>query len=87
VAADEEVLRRHGFPPGPVVARAPRQSYGEAAAAARPDVLVEDDCESIGGGAEMTSPQLPRALREHVRVLVVAEFGGLEGLPEEPWAS
>jgi hypothetical protein len=81
VAADEAVLRRHDFPPGPVLARRAGQTYGDVAAAYAPDVLVEDDCESIGA-SELTHPQLPPALQASVLSFVVPEFAGLGELPE-----
>jgi hypothetical protein len=48
VALDAFVLRMHGFPPGRVLARQPGESYGDVAGREAPDVLIEDDCESIG---------------------------------------
>ncbi len=47
-----------------------------------PDVLIEDDCESIGGAEEITWLQLPAAARARVRSIVVAEFGGIDHLPD-----
>jgi len=58
VAADKLVPRRHGFPDGRVFSRAPGETYGDLAARERPDVLVEDDCESIGAH-HITCPQIP----------------------------
>ena len=84
VEADRAVLRRHGFPAGEVFFRLERESYGDVAARAGPNILVEDDCESIGGEAEMTGPRLPPGLRARVAVVVVPEFGGLGSLPDEP---
>ena len=83
VAADERVLRRDGFPAGPVLCRRPGESYGDVATAAHVDVLVEDDCESIGGAPQQTHPQLPGPERQRVHSVVVPEFGGLEALPDD----
>jgi hypothetical protein len=83
VAADEAVLARHAFPRGPVLARRAGETYGDVAAAYTPDVLVEDDCESIGGETQMTFPQLPPQQRARVRSLVVPEFAGLDDLPPD----
>ena len=58
VALDAFVLRMHGFPPGRVLARQPGESYGDVAGRETPDVLIEDDCESIGAN-EITYPQTP----------------------------
>jgi hypothetical protein len=84
IAADEGVLERHRFPPGRVLARGPGETYGDVAARAAPDVLIEDDCESVGGAAQMTHPQLPPELRERIASIVVQEFGGHDHLPDSP---
>ena len=80
---DADALERLGFPRGRVLSRANGESYGDVAARERPDVVVEDDCESIGA-AEMTYPQLPAELRARVRSVVVPEFGGLAHLSDDP---
>jgi hypothetical protein len=81
VAADGRVLRRHGFPSGRVLARRSGQSYGDLAARERPDVLIEDDCESIGPD-QITHPQIRADLRGTIKSIVVPEFGGIDHLPD-----
>ena len=39
-----------------------------------PDVLIEDDCESIGGEIEMSYPHIKDELRARIRSVVVKEF-------------
>ena len=85
VALDASVLRAHGFPAGRVLARGPGESYGDVAGREAPDVLVEDDCESIGAG-QITYPQIPPDLRTRVKSIVISEFGGLDHLPDDPRA-
>jgi hypothetical protein len=81
VAKDAAVLRRYGFPPGRVLARQPGHSYGQLAGSELPDVLIEDDCQSIGAD-QITYPQIPADLRRHIKSIVVPEFGGLDHLPD-----
>jgi hypothetical protein len=81
VAKDEVVLRKNGFPPGRVLARGPGESYGDVVGREPPDVLIEDDCESIGAG-ELTYPQIRPDLRARITSIVVPEFGGLDHLPD-----
>lgn len=83
VDQDRSVLKRYGFPEGPVYYRQEGESYADVAAKYLPDVLVEDDCESIGGEPEMTFPHLPFEARAKIRSIVVKEFAGLEDLPED----
>ena len=81
VAQDVAVLRRHGFPPGRVLARGPRQSYGDVVAREMPDLLIEDDCASIGTD-EIAYSQVEPDLRSQVRSVIVPEFGGIDHLPD-----
>jgi hypothetical protein len=84
IGADQAVLRRHGFPDGPVHARASGESYGEAVERLRPDVVVEDDCESIGGATETIASQLSEAAARNIRCIVLPEFAGFGSLPDDP---
>jgi hypothetical protein len=49
----------------------------------RPGILIEDDCESIGGEPEMTFPQLQPELQASITSIVVKEFGGIDHLPDD----
>jgi hypothetical protein len=82
IAADERVLRKHGFPSARLLARRSGQSYGDLAARERPDVLIEDDCESIGPD-QITYPQIRADLRSRIKSIVVPEFGGIDHLPDD----
>ena len=82
VAKDEMVLARFGFPPGRVLARAPGESYGDVAGRVLPDVLIEDDCESLDGASEVTYSQIRPELRARITSIVVPEFGGIDHLPD-----
>jgi hypothetical protein len=81
VARDEALLRELGFPPGPVLSRSADETYGAVAARLAPDVIVEDDCESIGA-AEVTYTQIPLETRRKIKSIVVPEFAGLDHLPD-----
>jgi len=85
VARDILVLRAYGFPAGRVLARRPGESYGDIAGREAPDILIEDDCESIGSG-QITCPQIPNAARAQIKSIIVPEFGGIDHLPDDPQA-
>jgi len=82
IAKDTSVLRRFGFPPGRILAREPGESYGEVAGREMPDVLIEDDCESLDGAGEITYPQIRAELRNRIKSIIVPEFGGIDHLPD-----
>ena len=81
MAADQQVLRKHGFPAGRVLARQPGQSYGDLVAVELPDVLIEDNCESIGAD-QITYFQIRPDLRGRIKSIIVPELGGIDHLPD-----
>jgi hypothetical protein len=81
---DEMVVRRSGFPPGPVCGRRGEETYGELVERLELEVVVEDDCESIGGAAQTIAAQLTPSQRVSIRCIVVPEFIGLGMLPDDP---
>ena len=78
----KDVLQRYGFPAGEVLFRQAGEEYKDVAERAVPDIIVEDDCESIGGEAEMTYPRIRADMREKIKSIVVKEFGGVDHLPD-----
>lgn len=45
-----------------------------------PDILIEDDCESIGGEKEMVYPHIKDELKSKIKSIVVKEFEGIDHL-------
>lgn len=82
VRNDRQVLSRYGFADGPVHFRQKGETYGTVAQRVCPDIIIEDDCESIGGVVEGIHPQLPEDLKARTRSIVVREFGGIDHLPD-----
>lgn len=81
IADIAEVLRRHRFPNGRLFHRLKGEEYHAVAERVKPDILIEDDCESIGGEREMTSYKLDQKAK--IRAIIVEEFGGIDHLPDE----
>lgn len=79
-----KALRDGGAPKGELFFRRDNEHYGQAAERALPDIIVEDDCKSIGGVAEMTYPKLSPELKARVSSVVVPEWGGIDHLPNDP---
>jgi hypothetical protein len=86
LAEDASVLRRWDFPRGRLLARRHGESYGAVAERELPDVLIEDDCESLDGRAEVAAGQIRPELRARIKSIVVPEFGGVDHLPDRPTA-
>jgi len=80
----EQALKANGFPEGQLHFRGSTRSYAEVAEVIDPDIIVEDDCESIGGEKEMIYPNMASSCKSRIRSVVVKEFGGIDHLPDDP---
>lgn len=58
------------------------ESYRDIAERIIPNVLIEDDCESIGGEKEMTITFIRPEIKKMIKSIVVKEFGGIDHLPD-----
>jgi hypothetical protein len=81
---NERLLRHLDFPPGLLYHRGSDESYAQVVERFGPDVYIEDDCESIGGEAEMATPYLSAEARSQITCIVVPEFGGIDHLADAP---
>ena len=83
IEVDKAVLRKHCFPDGQVFFRQDGEQYKNVAERVLPDILIEDNCESIGGEAEMTYPHIKPELEARIKSIIVREFGGIDYLPDQ----
>lgn len=79
---DKQVLAKYGFPKGEIYYRQNNEAYKDVAERVLPDILIEDDCASIGGEAEMTYPHIRENLKQKIKSIVVKEFQGIDHLPD-----
>lgn len=82
VEKDKSVLEKYDFPKGQVFFRQSGESYKDIAEKIIPDVLIEDDCESIGGEKEMTITFVKPEIKQKIKSIVVKEFSGIDYLPD-----
>ncbi len=76
------VLDKYQFPDKQnLLFRKNNQEYKDVAQELVPDVLIEDDCESIGGKVEMTYPHIKSEIQAKIRSIIVPEFAGIDHLP------
>ena len=83
VTAIRSILDKCKFPEGELLFRKEVEDYKDVAEKVTPDVIVEDDCESIGGEEEMTYPNIRPDLKTRIRSVVVKEFSGIDVLPDD----
>ena len=82
IPVDQKILDKYGFPKGEIYYRQNGEAYKDVAERVMPDILIEDDCESIGGEAEMTYPHIREDLKPKIKSIVVKEFQGIDNLPD-----
>ena len=82
VEKDKIVLNKYNFPKGEIYFRKGRQTYKDIAEKIMPDILIEDDCESIGGKKEMTYTHINPKAKERIKLISVREFEGIDNLPD-----
>lgn len=80
----KSVLQRWDFPEGSLEFRKEGEEYKDVIERVVPDILIEDDCESIGGVPEMVYPNLRLGLKSKIESVVVKEFEGIDGLSDDP---
>lgn len=78
--AVEATLRRFNFPAGEIYYRRGNEDYVDVVRQVAPDVLVEDDCQSIGWD-EVITPKLKA--QWGLKGVVIPENGGLAHLPDD----
>ena len=83
VEKDKQVLSKFNFPEGKIYFRKRGQEYKDIAEAIVPDVLIEDDCESIGGTERMTITFVKPEIKSKIKSIPVKEFGGIDHLPDK----
>ena len=82
IQAIRNVLKDYDFPKGKLYYRKKDEQYKDVAEKIMPDILIEDDCESIGGEKEMTYPHIATRLKQKIKSIPVKEFGGIDRLPD-----
>lgn len=83
IRKDIGVLAKYEFPDALVLYRRGKDTYADVAERVMPDILIEDDCESIGGEIEMTYPHISPAKKKLIKSIIVKEFEGIDHLPND----
>lgn len=79
----KRVLTKNGFPEGALLFRGENEDYRDVIERITSDILVEDDCESIGGAPEMIISRVSPEVRRNITSITVEEFGGIDHLPDD----
>lgn len=79
----QTILKKFNFPDGQFLFRRKDEEYKDVAERIIPDILVEDDCESIGGINEMTITYVKPEIKKKIKSIPIKEFGGIDHLPDK----
>jgi hypothetical protein len=82
VEMDKFLLKHWDFPDGPVFFRHRGETFQDIVEKIVPDILIENDCFSIGGEKAMISTCLPASLKKVIKTIVVKENHGIDHLPD-----
>jgi len=80
----KQILKKYNFPNASnLYYRQQGEDYKDVAERLMPDVLIEDDCESIGGEKEMAYTDIKPELKKKIKSVVVKEFEGIDHLDNQ----
>lgn len=77
-----DILTQYGLPGSRLYYRQKKQAYQDIVAQIMPDVLIEDDCKSIGGKWQMCITHVPEKIKCRITAVTVKEFRGIDHLPD-----
>jgi hypothetical protein len=77
------LLKRYEFVGNLLVSREPKESYADIVEVLQPDILIEDDCKSIGGEWQMCITKVKQEIKKAIVSIVVPEFKGIDRLPND----
>lgn len=63
-----------------ILCRSKGEQYSEIVEQLKPDILIEDDCKSIGGQKEWCITNVKDELKVKIQSVIVPEFKGIDGV-------
>lgn len=77
----KNILIQYDFLGKSLYYRAKNEKYKDIVEELLPNIIVEDDCKSIGGKCQMTITYVQNEIKSKVKSIIVKEFDGIEQLP------
>jgi hypothetical protein len=75
------LLKQFGFTGSKLFSRSRGEKYRDLVEKIRPEVLIEDNCRSIGGSWQMCITKVDPEIKKRIISVVVDEFMGIDHLP------
>ena len=77
------LLKKYGFIGEFLAVREAKEKYADVVEIINPDILIEDDCRSIGGAWQMCITKVSPEIKMKIKSIVVPEFKGIDKLPND----
>ena len=59
------------------------EQYSDLVERICPDILIEDDCKSIGGEKEWCITNVRKDIKQHIKSIIVDEFKGIDHIKKD----
>lgn len=76
----KSVIDFYGMKYNEILCRRKGEQYSEIVERIRPDILIEDDCRSIGGQKEWCITNVKEELKLEIKSMIVPEFKGIDDI-------
>lgn len=63
-----------------ILCRKKGETYSKIVERLKPDILIEDDCKSIGGLKECCITHVKEEIKQNIQSIIVPEFAGIDGI-------
>lgn len=72
------IIDFYGMKYSEILCRSKGEKYSEIVERIKPDILIEDDCNSIGGQKEWCITNVRTEIKEGIHSIIVPEFKGID---------
>lgn len=76
----KQIIDFYGMKYTEILCREKGEQYNEIVERIRPNILIEDDCKSIGGQKEWCITNVRKELKEEILSIIVPEFKGIDDI-------
>jgi hypothetical protein len=63
-----------------ILCREKEEQYKDLVESILPDILIEDDCKSIGGEKEWCITNVKEEMKQNIKSIIVEEFSGIDNI-------
>lgn len=76
----KQIIEFYGMKYNEILCREKGEQYSEIVERIKPDILIEDDCKSIGGQKEWCITNVREEIKSGIYSIIVPEFKGINGV-------